>query len=254
MSEPQPGQPTKPGLVAWVAVPLCLLMALPGPACGQLVAQPDRPALRLVVTVREDSPSDRRQVQTDADGSVTVSTGRGRERESRGRESRGDDDRSTTVATADRSRRLQAVEGDRVRIDLPAIQSVRFRVPATGAGTGARARASPAAPGAASAAGSAAPVAGGVVYFESVAAFAARFAIAGQRVVIELTPLRQDTVAAYAEAPATVSVQGPIGEWIALGDADPRSGHQGADAGPAPASYRGVWVRVEIDPSPPSPR
>ncbi|HEX7156090.1 MAG TPA: hypothetical protein VF229_02685 [Burkholderiaceae bacterium] len=216
-----------------------------------LIAQLDQPARRLAVTLREDPPADGPQVHAGADGSVTVSTAR--EREPRGRESPADDDRSTTVATASRSRRLQVVEGEQVRIDLPATQSIRFRIPA-GGGAGRPASASPGVPGATTASGGAAAVAGGVVTFESVTAFAARFAIAGRTVVIELTPLRQGAVAAYPEAPAAASVRGSLGEWIALGTAGPPSGPQDAGAASEPTSYAGVWVRVELDPAPASPR
>lgn len=237
-------------------------------------AQPGQHAPRpLLVEVRDTPPRGAAAIRHGADGSYALSTGGAGERDERaGR----DPDNGSTLSTSNAVRRVHVLEGERVRVDLPAVQSLQFHVPIAGSGTragsGAAKGGGNSAPGGAanSAANSAVnsagggvasgggPAASGVVYFEAVAAFAARFGLAGATVRIELAPLRQGSIAApYAAAAdgkgvaadAPVVVTGKVGEWIALGDADLQHPRTSLNATAEPASPASVWVRVNPDAS-----
>jgi hypothetical protein len=201
------------------------------------------PGRALLVQVRDTPPASGASFRHGADGSYTVSTG-GSGATDDARPDPGADN-GTTLSTGNSSRALRVREGDRVRVDLPAVQSLQFHVPAS-----AHAAPGGGAPGGSGATAPAArgPGATGVVSFEAVSAFAARFFLQGPRVRIELTPLRAGGVVAPmiggADAPRALGVEGPVGAWIALGD--PELGGPGPSLTPtaAPSTTSGVWVRV----------
>ena len=255
-----------------LAAGLCWAL-LPWVAAGAAPPQP------LIVEVRDSAPAQAPASGRGADGSYSVSTN-----------SAADDSDSsgngTTLATQSSLRRVHVVEGERIRVDLPAVQSLQFHVPlpsgktasaatptmggartassavgkaagaASGTGTGSGAASGAAATGGSSSAtaggstaAAAAPGASGVVYFEGIAAFAARFFLSGDGVRIELVPLRSGSVEApYVPAAAgpagRIVAYAPLGAWVPLGDSDlqapGKSLNLTADA-PSPAA---VWVRV----------
>jgi len=237
-----------------------------GPAvCAR--AAPDAQAPRhLLVQVRDTAPAGAAGFYRGSDGGYTVSTGGGGARDDRA--SAPASDNATTLSTRASVRDVRVLEGERVRVDLPSVQSLQFHVPVTGHGATATGGAGTAAKGSAGApppasspatgAGSAAgPAASAVVFFEAVSAFTARFWLAGSRVRVELVPLQAGGVAApyLVGDPGSgggrsgpLTVLGRVGEWIALGDTDLPAGGKSltptADAPTAPT----VWVRVVPDP------
>lgn len=243
----------------------------------------------LLVEVRDTPPHSAAAIRHGADGSYSVSTGSGGSDDTVGPA-----DNSTTLSTGNSVRRVHIMEGERVRVDLPSVQSLQFHMPVPGAsagaakpatgatGTGAMGRSparvnatgmaagtgSTAAAGASGAAGTSAaagtattaastPSVSGVVTFEAVGAFAARFALAGPTVRVELTPLPSGTISApYAvagagSAPSTVIVQGRVGQWIALGDTELSSPSRNLNVTADPVRPASVWVRVQPDPAAP---
>jgi hypothetical protein len=225
-------------------------------ACAAGAAGSGAAPRHLLVQVRDTPPQGPASVRHGADGSYAVSTGGGGERDERGAQA---PDNGSTLSTTNSVRRVHILEGERVRLDLPAVQSLQFHVPlpagAGGAPRGAAAGGSTAGGSAAAAGGAggtpgAGPSASGVVYFDAVSAFAARFALAGSTVLIELTPLRAGTVAApYAAAGGApdrpVTVSGRVGTWIPLGDTDLQDPARNLSATAEPPRPASVWVRVD---------
>lgn len=226
----------------------CLaLLALPASASPDLAPQ------RLVVQVRDTPPNGAAAIRHGADGSYSVSTGGG------DRDERADaPGNGTTLSTHASVRRLHVRAGERLRVDLPGLQSLQFHVSSGAGGTqkpaaGSTASAPATAPGS-GAGGAASPAVAGVVTFEAVTAFAARFAIDGSTVRIELAPLRVDSVAApYAPtgtgADQVVTLRGRVGQWIALGDTELSPPARRLDEGPEPVRPASVWVRVDPEPA-----
>lgn len=183
------------------------------------------------------------------DRSFTVSTGGGAADE-RGREIGGIADNGAVVATNASVRELRVREGERLRIDLPSVQSLQFRLPgkSTAAGAGGAAGASVGGASTRPAGAGAVPVSG-VLSFEAVSAFVVRFALAGPGVRVELRPLRPGTVQAPlvdAGGPGAglIVLQGALGEWIALGDPEVPTGLRSLNASAEPPAPAGTWVRV----------
>lgn len=241
---------------------LVLLTTLAATAVVPAAAGDAPPYRRLLVEVRDTPPQRAGGIRHGADGSYSVSTGAGDTDERANA-----DDNSTTLSTGNSVRRLHIAEGERVRVDLPSVQSLQFHVPVPGGATG-KASGKPAATagaggvsGAASASGStgsanaagSAPSVSGVVTFSAVSAFAARFALAGSTVLVELTPLQVGTVsapyAAAGAAPAKVIVQGRVGQWISLGDTELSNPRTSLNTTPEPITPGSVWVRVQLDPT-----
>ena len=244
---------------------LVLLTTLAATAFVPAAAGDAPPHRRLLVEVRDTPPQRAGGIRHGADGSYSVSTGAGDTDERANA-----DDNSTTLSTGNSVRRLHIAEGERVRVDLPSVQSLQFHVPVPGGATG-KASGKPAATagaggaggvsGAASASGStgsanaagSAPSVSGVVTFSAVSAFAARFALAGSTVLVELTPLQVGTVsapyAAAGAAPAKVIVQGRVGQWISLGDTELSNPRTSLNTTPEPITPGSVWVRVQLDPT-----
>jgi hypothetical protein len=213
------------------------------------------PPRRLLVQVRDTPPEGPASIRHGSDGAYSVSTGSGADRDDRGALA---PDNATTVSTSNHVRRLHLVAGERVRVDLPAVQSLQFHLgaaaaPGGGKGGGNTAAAAPGSAGTGSAAAGG-PAASGVVYFEAVTAFAARFLVAGPTVRIELAPLHRGEVAApYAAsgspAARSVTLTGRLGQWIALGDTDLGAPGKSLNATAEPTTPAAVWVRVDPDTS-----
>ena len=222
---------------------------------------PGQAPQRLLIRVRDSAPGARPNFMHERDRSYTVSTGAGEDRDER--VGTAATNNATVVSTSTSVRLLRVLEGEAVRVDLPSLQTLQFHVPlgnraaSTHASGGAAASSTPGATSGAagaSAAGTAGGSASGVVYFEAVSAFAARFALVGSNGVrIELEPLQAGGVAApFAVAPGGQSVRavtllGRVGEWIALGDNDLVTSGKSLTATAQPPSQPTVWVRVEPD-------
>ncbi len=240
---------------AWLALAaLCALV--PGAAGAQQHVNADGPR-HLLLQVRDTPPGSPAAVQRGRDNSYTVGTGGGGARDDR--PSSGTPDSSYTLSTANTIRTLRVLEGQAVRVDLPVLQSLQFHVPlpAQGAKSGVASSSTAPSTGAGSygSGGSGAqvqgPAASGVVYFSSVSAVAARFALSGSTVHVTLQPLRSGNVAApyaVAQEPASVQLQGRVGEWIALGDSELPPGSPSLSPTAEPPSPASVWVRVAPDP------
>jgi hypothetical protein len=261
-----------------IAFLLCAGVAA-GTASGAAFAGPGAPPRHLLVQVRDTPPQGPAAIRHGADGSYSLSTGSGADRDDRGALA---PDNATVLSTSNRLRRVHLVEGERVRVDLPAVQSLQFHLSqssststSTGKGAaaptggargaaGSSASSAPAGAGSTGSTGSTGNASGsgsagasgaavsGVVYFEAVSAFAARFTVAGPAVHIELTPLRRGGVAApyaagAAGADAPVTITGRLGEWIALGDTDLGDTAKSLSVTADPASPASVWVRVDLE-------
>jgi hypothetical protein len=223
---------------------LMLLVLLAGP--GALPAQAAPAARALVVQVREGAPADHPAFHHGADGSFTVSTRGEGDRDDRPAAPAGAN--GVLLATGTAPGTLHLREGERARVDLPGLQSLQFHLaPQRPA----------AATGAAAPSAAANPEVAGVVSFPAVSAFAVRFFLAGDRVRIELSPLGSGGVQApwlgAGPPPGPLRLEGAVGQWIALGEAQgppARSLQPTADAGPAQ-----VWVRVyPAEPAAPADR
>ncbi len=223
----------------WLGL-LLMLMALPAPA-----AAPARPPRHLLVDVRDTPPAAVVRSGRGADHSYTVSTGGADD-------AAGAPGNASTVSTQTSIRRVRVVEGERIRVDLPAVQSLQFHVP-LGAATGGRGHgAAPSAPAAAG--GAADPAAtSGVVYYEGVAAFSARFYLRGDTVTVELVPLQRGSVSApfvpaAGGSGAAVLASAAVGEWLPLGDSDLDTTGNTLNENPDPPSPASLWVRIFPDP------
>jgi hypothetical protein len=130
------------------------------------------------------------------------------------------------LGTGTRNGSEGAMEGEPLRITLPATQSLRFR--------------------AAPAAGSTTPAAAGVVHFEAASEVIARIWLVGDTVAVDLQPSLEGRVTAGAYEPAQpVTVYGHQGKWFALAD----SGRPLQSAGTAGAPARtGLWIKVQAPP------
>jgi hypothetical protein len=225
--------------------------------CG--LASGDAHAPRaLLVQVRDTPPAPAPGFRHGPDNSYTVSTGGSGERDER--TGKAESENGTTVSTSMRMHVVHLVEGERVRVDLPSVQSLQFHAPVPNAAgmvapsAGSPAKSSPPARGVSP--NGTGPGAAGVVYFEAVSAFTARFAVVGARVRIELVPLRAGSVAAPYVAgdggaagtrSGPMIIDGRLGEWIALGDTElPDSGNSLTPTA-EPVTPARVWVRVQLD-------
>ena len=217
----------------------------------------------LLIQVRDTAPgTDHPNFLRERNGAYTVSTGSGGDVDER--PSASAPNNSMVVSTTSSVRLVRLREGEPVRVDLPAVQTLQFHVP-TGKGAGAPrpkgggsttqpATGSAPGPGALGASGASTSAASSVVFYEAVTAFAARFALVGSGGVrIDLVPLQAGTVAApFAVGPGGQSMHpvvlfGRVGEWIALGDADLVSSGKALTPTAEPPSLPSVWVRVVLD-------
>jgi hypothetical protein len=198
---------------------------------------------RLLVLVRETPPTGRPSFHRGADRSFTVSTGGSGDRDDSQVQVGGDN--GVTLGAGNAIRQVHLREGERVRLELPALQSLQFHL------AGRAGAASNAAPTGVAGGNASAPSASGLVYFEAVSAFTARFALHGSAVRVELVPLRSGSVAApwidasgVSGGSGPIVLQGRVGEWIALGDSALAASGKSLNAtaeSPRPAA---LWVRV----------
>lgn len=225
-----------------------LMLGFAPEAAAQAGAQPRD----LLVHVRDTAPGTRPNFLHERDRSYTVSTGSGADRDERDVAGASN---AQVLSTSNSVRLVRVREGEPVRVDLPSVQTLQFHVPLGKTASSSRAAAASGAGGGNASGRAPGPAASGVVYFEAVSAFAARFALVGSNVRIELVPLQAGGVAAPFVATAggegrrAVTLFGHVGEWIALGDVDLVSSGKSLSVTAEPASQPSVWVRVEPDPA-----
>jgi len=238
---------------AWLAVVALfpcavLLLSLTRDAAAQAAPQPRN----LLVRVRDTAPGTRPNFLHERDRSYTVSTGSGADRDEREDAGAGN---ATVLSTSNSVRLVRVREGEPVRVDLPSVQTLQFHVPLGKAGASSRSAAAPGATAGKAPIGALGSAASGVVYFEAVSAFAARFALAGGNVRIELVPLQAGGIAAPfvagpgGESARAIRLFGKVGEWIALGDVDLVPSGKSLSVTAEPPSPPSVWVRVDPDPA-----
>lgn len=171
---------------------------------------------QLMVSVHQDEADERRRDQRAADGSLTIGT-------------RGVD--GTLDARADNSRRwstqattqrVRVLEGVSAYVAFGATVPMSFRqwVVTPQGLTEVR----------------------GAVLYETLTGFHALGQLAGDEVTLELAP-EQPTTGAGGIEPSRLSttVRGQLGEWIAVGGTDARSG----SAHSAGSRQRAVWLKVD---------
>jgi len=238
---------------SWVAVSALLgCTVLMMGFASDSAAQAGPQARHLLVRVRDTAPGARPNFLHERDRSYTVSTGSGADRDEREDAGAGN---ATVLSTSNSVRLVRVREGEPVRVDLPSVQTLQFHVPLGKSAASARAAAPTGAGGSKAPVGASGPAASAVVYFEAVSAFAARFALVGSNVRIELVPLQAGGVAAPfvagpgGESPRAIMLFGRVGEWIALGDVDLVASGKSLSATAEPASQPSLWVRVEPDPA-----
>jgi hypothetical protein len=190
----------------------------------QLLAALDRRPRQLQITVRQDRASEQSAHTRAADGSVVIDS-----RRSRGSVTlEAGNSRSTAARSIDQS--IRVIEGGRATITFGSAVPFTFRhYVATAQGLTA---------------------VDATTYVEAVTQFAVRPLLAGEEVTLELSPQDATITAQGIERMRLMTrVQGRLGEWIALGDADlreqaQRDGVLSADAR-ATSTSRGAWVKVD---------
>jgi len=192
-----------------------------------LLATLDRPPRQLLITVRQDRAEERTQDSVSGSGGVIVSSRRGVSGNATVEASN-----SRAVGTRNTGQTLRVMEGGRAMISIGVAIPFTFKqyVPN--------------------------PKGGGLTetqatsFYEAVTGFAVRPTLAGNVVTLELSPVDAVVTPQGVErAQLMTRVQGRLGEWIALGDADLREQSRRAGASgvgtQSMSSQRGVWVKVE---------
>lgn len=189
-----------------------------------LLAQLDTAPRQLQITVSQDRSEEQAERHISADGSVTVSS-----RRSFGTVTvEGSNARSTGTRAATQT--IRVTEGGRATIAIGTAIPFTFRQWAVTPQGLTELR--------------------GNTWFEAVTGFAVRPRLAGDLVTLELAPEdAQFTGGGAEQMQLMTTVQGRLGEWIALGGADLRGdsrerGIASIDERSA-ASRRGLWVKVE---------
>ena len=217
-----------------------------------LIEQSDRPLEPLAIAL-SDEPPGAADVNASTEppprnGSITLSTGRPMPPDAVGN--------GQIVSTQSASRSTAVLEGEPVRISMPAPQSLWFGVHRSRE-AGARSKTAAAKTSAARtpAAGAGGNVSGatgaqGVVHFDAVSDVTARIWLADTTVAIELQPLAAGGIDAGDDwSSDRAVVYGEVGRWIALADS-------GADPEPASGSAprTGLWIKVDVTPDRIEPR
>ncbi|MCS7102059.1 MAG: hypothetical protein NZL99_10225 [Burkholderiaceae bacterium] len=189
-----------------------------------LLAAIDRPPRELLITVRQERADDREERRLSADGGVIVST-----RRVEGNVTV-EADNARTVGTGRSEQRIRVMEGARAYIALGIAVPLTFR----------RYLVTP----------QGLTAVDGTVYYEAVTGFHATPRIAGELVTLELAPVQTELAAGVVESTRLqTSVQGRLGEWIAVGDADARSETRASgllsERARTQAAQRGVWLKVD---------
>jgi hypothetical protein len=193
----------------------------------ELLATLDRPPRQLLITVRQDRAEERAQDNASTSGTVIVSSRRGVTGNATVEASN-----SRTVGTRNTGQTLRVMEGGRAMIGIGVAIPFTFKqyVPSAKGGGLTETQAT--------------------AFYEAVTGFAVRPTLAGNVVTLELSPVDAVVTAQGLErAQLMTRVQGRLGEWIALGDADlreqsRRTGSAGVGT-QSMSSQRGVWVKVE---------
>jgi type II secretory pathway component GspD/PulD (secretin) len=192
----------------------------------KLVAELDRPLRQLTISLRQDRAAEETQRSIGADGSVTITS---RRVEGAGQiEARN----SRSLSTQDATQTIRVLEGGRAWIAMGTAIPFTFRqyvVTAQGLTEML-----------------------GTVYYDAVTGFHVRPTLAGDVVTLDLAPEQSTvTVRGVERAQLSTTVQGRLGEWIAVGGADVRedrstsgilSSGQGVER-----NRRGVWLKVEAE-------
>jgi hypothetical protein len=206
------------------------------PRVMQLIEQSDRPPRPLDVVFSDQAPAIGRVAGDLGDaqpparaGSITLSTG--------GRMAPDPYGNGQILSTRPERRSSRIMEGEPLRIAMPATQSLWF---------GRRAgRSKQKAPAGSPDAGVSAPVdVAGVASFDGVSDFTARIWVADTTVAIELKPLSAagGIDAGSDAASAATTVYGRVGEWIALADTGTDLQNPSQGSGPA---RTGLWIKVD---------
>lgn len=193
-----------------------------------LLATLDRAPRQLLITVRQDRDSEESRRALRADGSVVIDSRRGSVGSSGAVTIESSNSRTTTSRNTGQS--IRVLEGGRATLSIGTAIPFTFRQYVAG-------------PQGLTALDT-------TTYYEAVTGFAVRPLLAGEVVTLELAPVDTTISARGPErAQLMTRVQGRLGEWIAVGDADlreqaQRRGSSGTDTRLATSS-RGVWVKVE---------
>lgn len=191
----------------------------------RLLAQIDRAPRQLMITVRQDVDGRSDQQQLGADGSVIVT-----ERGPRGTvtiESRN----SRSITTRGTNQSIRVSEGSSAYIAIGRAIPMAFRqwVPTRSGVTEVQ----------------------GTVWMDAITGFYARPSVGGDQVSIELSP--QDMRETSSGTRLATTVQGRLGEWIAVGGVgvDERSDSRGmlSSGSRGETSQRGVWLKVDEVPN-----
>jgi hypothetical protein len=190
----------------------------------KLLAELDRPPRQLVISVRQDRADEQAQRSVDADGSVTITS-----RRITGT-AQVEANNSRTLSTQDATQTIRVIEGGRAWIAMGTAIPLTFRQYAiTQQGL---------------------TEVLGTVYYDAVTGFNVRPTLAGEMVTLEIAPEQSTvTVRGIERAQLSTTVQGRLGEWIAVGGADVRedrsaSGMLSSGQG-VERNRRGAWLRVD---------
>ena len=210
----------------------------------RLIEQSDRPLQPLVVRLRDDPAfalAPAAGALAAPDRSVTLSTGRTMPPDPHGN--------ARVLSTQPDAAVAELLEGDPLRVSMPAPQSLWV---------GVNARRGPKRPTPAAASGSTAgggapghaSDAAAVVHFDAVSDFTVRVWLAGDTVAIDLRPRAAGRLDGAPDPNSEpVTVYGRLGQWIALADSGGELQPTGnAESGAARA---GLWIKVDRAPRPP---
>lgn len=192
----------------------------------KLVAEIDRPLRQLTISVRQDRAAEETQRSIGADGGVTITS---RRVEGAGQiEAR----IARSLSTQDTTQTIRVLEGGRAWIAMGTAIPFTFRqYVATSQGLTEML---------------------GTVYYDAVTGFHVRPTLAGDVVTLDLAPEQSTvTVRGVERAQVSTTVQGRLGEWIAVGGADVRedrstSGILSSGHG-VERNRRGVWLKVDAE-------
>ena len=203
------------------------LLALAATLAERATAQGSPGPRWLRITVRQDRPRSSIQERAVPNGAVTI-------------DSRGTDpdptDNAQVVGTRASGSTVRVLDGARVPIQMQAAVSMTFRHFVAGKDGIDEVR--------------------GTVTYDAVVQFLARPRVAGKTVTLEIEPQDPTLIADKQERERTsLTVQGRLGEWIAVGGADLReeaeapstsTGTVHAETRPV-TNQRGVWLKVELE-------
>jgi len=205
----------------------CLLLALGATLAGRATAQASPAPRWLTISLREDRPRASPREKTVPNGAVTV-------------DSRGMDpdpkDNARIVGTRARESTVRVLDGERVPIQMQAAVPMTFRHFVAGKDGVDEIR--------------------GTVTYDAIVQFVVRPRVAGKTVTLEIEPQDPTLMAERQERERmSLTVNGRLGEWIAVGGADLRDEGEASSAttGTVRAqtrpvtNQRGVWLRVELE-------